>query len=100
MSWRVIEPRNGTLADADFYPGSHLLVTCNACGHRRSFSPGRIVMRLRELRLSGTLATLGEVAGRIDKTCTCGVRAWRAELAWPPGMRDSDIKRLAARARN
>jgi hypothetical protein len=100
MSWRVIERRNGTMADADLFPGCHLLVTCNACGHHKSYNPGRIVMRLRELRLGGSLATFGDVASRIEKTCKCGTRDWRAQLAFRPGTTDGDIKRLAARARN
>jgi hypothetical protein len=98
--WRVIEAPNGKMADADLFPGSLLLVTCNACGHFKHYNPGRVVMRLRELRLGGTLATFSDVAGRIERKCRCGVRDWRAELAWPPGMTDGDIKRLAARARN
>lgn len=100
MRWRVIEPRNGTLSDADFFPGCYVLVTCNACGHAKPFSPGRIVMRLRELHLGGTLATFGDVAGRMERKCRCGMRDWRAELAFPPNATDADIRRLAARARN
>jgi hypothetical protein len=99
VTWRVITTFNGTLGDAERFPGCKLLVTCNACGHLKSYSPGRVVMRLRELRLGGTLATLEEVARRIERPCPCGQRAWRAELAWPPGLSASEIKRLAARAR-
>ena len=98
--WRVIDTPNRTMADAGLYPGCQLLVSCGACGHRKSYNPGRVVMRLRELRLGGTLVTLGEIAGRIERKCRCGTRDWRADLAWPPGMRDGDIKRLAAQARN
>jgi len=99
-AWQVIRRRSGTMADADFFPGCFVLVTCGACGHAKPYNPGRIVMRLRELRLGGTLATFEQIAARIEKTCRCGVRDWRADLAYPPHMSSADVKRLQARARN
>jgi hypothetical protein len=96
----MIGRRNGTMADADFFPGCFVLVTCGACGHAKPYNPGRMLMRLRELRLGGTLATFEDIAGRIEKRCRCGVRDWRVALAFPPHMTSGDIKRLQARARN
>ena len=99
-AWQVIARRNGTMADADFFPGCHVLVTCDACGHAKPYAPGRLVMRLRELHMGGTLTTFEEIARRIEKRCRCGVRDWRVELAFPPHMTAGEIKRLQARARN
>ncbi|WP_331589028.1 hypothetical protein [Phenylobacterium sp.] len=98
--WRPIEAPNGKMADADLFPGCFVLVTCKACGHFKAYPPATVVLRLRQLQMGGTLATFAEVAGRVGATCPCGARDWRAGLAWPPGMTDGDIKRLAARARN
>ena len=100
MRWQVIERGNGTIKEADLFPGCFVLVTCNGCGHFKSYKPDRVVMRLRELRLGGARATFSDVAGRIERKCRCGVRDGRAEVAWPPGMTEGEIKSLAARARN
>jgi hypothetical protein len=99
-AWQVIARRNGTMADADFFPGSHVLVTCNVCRYAKPYASGRMVMRLRELRMGGTLTTFEEIAQRIEKRCRCGARDWRVDLAFPPHMTSGEIKRLQARARN
>lgn len=98
--WQVIGRRNGTMADADLFPGCFVLVTCGACRHFKTYSTTRILMRLRELRMGGTLATFEDIAGRIEKKCRCGARDWRVDLAFSPYMSSGEIKRLQARARN
>ena len=100
MKWRVIATLNGTLGDAHRFPGARLLVTCQACGHLKSYAPERVVMRLRELRLGGSSASFEDVARRIERPCPCGRRAWRVELAWPPGLTESEIQRLANQLRS
>jgi hypothetical protein len=101
MSWRVISSPDWVIGDSERFPGSRLYVSCGGCGHFKSYGPGRVIMRLRELRLGGYKTPLPRVAESVERKCPrCGKRNWRAELAWPPGFTEGDAKRAAARARN
>lgn len=96
-AWQIIAPRRGTMADADVFPDCQVLVTCTACGQAKPYAPGRMVMRLRELRMGGTLTTFEEIATRIENPCRCGVRSCAGTSPSPPYMSTGEIKRLQAR---
>lgn len=90
-----------TLGEHLRYPGCRLLLTCALCGWTKTYRPARIIDRLRELKAGGHSTTLAQVARRIGWNCPgCHRVKWRTDFAWPAGMDDREIRRLAAQSRN
>jgi hypothetical protein len=78
-----------------------VFLTCALCGWTRSYSPERVIDRLRALRRGGHETLVGVVAKRVAWNCPgCGRVKWRSDLAWPEGLQERDIKRLANLYRN
>jgi hypothetical protein len=89
------------MGDYRRYPGARLLLTCAQCGWSKDYSAERVIDRLRALRAGGHDTRVEQVARRIGWNCPgCGRVMWRAEFAWPPGMTEADVKRLANLYRN
>ena len=92
---------HATLGDHRRYPGCRVRLSCAMCGWSKSYSAERIIERLRQLRAGGHATRLAQVARRVGWDCpACHRVRWRADLAWPAGMSESEIKRLANRYRN
>ena len=90
-----------TLGDHRRFPGCRLVATCALCGWAKGYSAERAIGRLRQLRAGGEATPVGAVAARIAWPCPmCGRVKWRTDLAWPPGLDDRAIRRLAAMSRN
>lgn len=90
-----------TLADHRRYPLCRVVLTCAMCGWTKGYDPERIVDRLRQLRAGGYPTAVGQVARRVAWPCPmCHRVKWRTDLAWPSGVADRDIRRLAAIHRN
>ena len=90
-----------TLGDYRRYPGCRLRLACAACGWAKDYNPERIIARLHELRAGGYPTPVHRLAARVAWNCPCCGRVkWRVDLAWPPTMTESEIKRLAHRQRN
>jgi hypothetical protein len=78
-----------------------VLLVCALCGWSRGYKPERIIDRLRKLNAGGHATTLRQVAGRAGWNCPgCGRVKWRADFAWPPGVDEREVKRLASLYRN
>ncbi len=89
------------LTDHRRYPGSRVYLTCALCGWTTGYSAERLIDRLRTLRGGGHDTLVGVVAKRVAWPCPgCGRVKWRSDLAWPPGMQESEIKRLANQYRS
>jgi hypothetical protein len=96
-------PATGALKLIDHrrYPGSRVYLTCALCGWTKGYSAQRIIDRLRALRGGGHDTAVGVVAKRVAWPCPgCGRVKWRSDLAWPPGMQESEIRRLANQYRS
>ena len=90
-----------TLGDFRRYPGCRVVLACAGCGLSKDYDPERIIDRLRELRAGGYPTTLVQVATRVGRRCPrCHQATWRAQFAWPAGMDEREIKRLANLYRN
>lgn len=102
MTWRPASAsETAKVGDYPRYPGARLRLSCAQCGWSKGYSPERIIDRLRELKAGGQATTVGAIARRVERTCPgCGQISWRADFAWPPGMDDREIRRLADRYRN
>lgn len=102
MKWRAIPGgQTATLGDYRRYAGCRLLIVCADCGLSKDYNPERVIARLHELRAGGYPTFLPQVAARVGRRCPrCHQATWRAEFAWPPGLSESEIKRLADRSRN
>jgi hypothetical protein len=96
-----VAARAETLGDYRMFPGTRVWLTCALCGWDKSYSAERIIDRLRALRAGGHDTRVGVVAKRVGWPCPgCGRVKWRTDLAWPPGMQESEIKRLANQYRS
>ncbi|HEY0435962.1 MAG TPA: hypothetical protein VGC92_04940, partial [Phenylobacterium sp.] len=83
------------------YPGARLLLTCAMCGWSKAYSAERVIARLHELRAGGHDTRVAHVARRVGWPCPgCNRVKWRADFAWPPGMADAEVRRLANLYRN
>lgn len=102
MKWRQAPGGDrATVGDYPRYPGARLLLSCALCGWSRDYNPERIINRLRELKAGGHATPVEAIARRVGWNCPgCGRARWRANFAWPPGMPESEIKRIANRYRN
>ena len=102
MRPRVIpQTEQATLGDHRRYPGCRLLLTCAMCGWSKGYNPERVIDRLRALNAGGFPTQVGKVARRVAWPCPgCGQVRWRADLAWPAGMEEREIRRLANLYRN
>lgn len=101
MTWRAVRTDTATtMNDHRRFPGCKLRLTCTQCGWAKGYDPERLIDRLRKLRAGGHHTQIGQVARRVRPCPRCGVAAWQADFAWPSGMRDGDIKRLANLYRN
>lgn len=97
----TIADRARTLGDYRRFPGSRVWLTCALCGWDKSYDAEKIIERLRTLRNGGRDTPVGQVARRVAWPCPgCGQVRWRSDLAWPPGMDEREIKRLANQFRN
>lgn len=102
MTWRpACADKAVKVGDYPRYPGARLLLSCRLCGWSKDYSPERVIDRLRELRAGGRSTSIEEIAQRVERTCPdCGRVHWAADFAWPPGMNEAEIKRIANRYRN
>ena len=76
-------------------------LACTLCGWCKGYNPERIIDRLRQLKAGGHATPVAEIARRVGWTCPgCGRARWRTDFAWPPGLDEAEIKRLAGRYRN
>lgn len=90
-----------SLGDQRHYPGARLLITCSLCGWSKSYRVERLIERLRQLKAGGYDTRLEQVARRVAWPCpACGRVKWRAGFAYPAGLDDREIKRLANLYRN
>jgi hypothetical protein len=89
------------LGDYRMFPGTRVWLTCALCGWDKSYKVQRVIERLRTLRSGGHEAPVGTIARRVAWPCPgCGRVKWRSDLAWPPGMDEREVKRLANQFRN
>jgi RNase P subunit RPR2 len=96
-------PSDGTTAIGDFrrYPGCRVQLSCGACGWDKAYDPERVIARLQQLRAGGHATRLADIVRRVAWTCpSCGRMRWRMAFAWPDGITEAEVKRLAARYRN
>ena len=96
-------PTAGTASLGDFrrYPGCRLLIACAACSWAKSYSPQRVIDRLRELKAGGHATSLADVARRVGWNCpACQRMRWRAPFAWPANVDAREVKRLTNLYRN
>lgn len=96
-------PAEGHSAIGDFrrYPGCRLMVGCQACGYAKTYSPERVIDRLRELKSGGYATRLADVARRVARTCPqCSKSKWRAQFAWPDKLSPREERRLRDLYRN
>jgi hypothetical protein len=96
-------PVGETAALGDFrrYPGCRLLLACAACAWSKTYNPERVIDRLHALKAGGHATRLADVAKRVGWNCpACHRTCWRAQFAWPAGLSESDVRRLANRYRN
>jgi RNase P subunit RPR2 len=101
MTWRAVPAADPVLGDYRRYPGCRLRLTCALCGWSKAYSAERVIERLRALRAGGHDTPVGVVARRVAWTCPgCGRVRWRSDLAWPPGMDEREVQRLANLYRN
>ena len=102
MSWRAVQAHEtSTLGDYRRYPGCRLVVTCVLCGWSKGYRPERMIDRLRELRAGGHATQLAHIARRVAWPCPgCDRVKWRTGFAWPPGLDEREVKRLANLYRN
>ncbi len=90
-----------TLGDHRHFPGARLLIVCSLCGWSKSYRVERVIDRLRQLKSGGYATGLTQVARRIAWPCPgCGRVHWRASFAWPAGIDEREVKRLANLYRN
>jgi hypothetical protein len=61
----------------------------------KGYAPERVIDRLRELRAGGYHTRIDQVARQARPCPRCRSTTWQADFAWPAGMTDSAIKRLA-----
>ena len=86
-----------SIGDYARYPGCRLTLTCALCGWSKSYSPERVIARLRELRTGGHATRLAEVARRVAWNCPgCGRVKWKAGFAYPGALTVAEARRLAA----
>jgi hypothetical protein len=96
-----IAARAEKLGDYRMFPGTRVWLTCALCGWDKSYSAEKVIDRLRALRGGGFETPVGVVARRVAWPCPgCGRVRWRTDLAWPPGMDEREIKRLANQYRS
>jgi hypothetical protein len=89
------------LEDHRRYPLCHVMLSCGACAWARGYDPERIIDRLRTLRAGGHRTPVKDIARRVAWPCpACRRLHWAAELAWPPGVTDSQVRRRANLYRN
>lgn len=92
---------HASIGDFARYPGCRLTLTCAMCGWSKSYSPERVIARLRELRNGGPATRLAEVARRVSWNCPgCSRLKWRAGFAYPGSLSPAEARRLAALYRN
>jgi hypothetical protein len=90
-----------TLGDYRRYPGCRLQIACAACGYAKAYLPERVIARLHQLKAGGYPTTLVKIAARVGKPCyRCRHAKWIAQFAWPDGMDEREIRRLANLYRN
>ena len=90
-----------SIGDFRRYPGCRLTITCALCGWVKIYNPERVIARLQDLRSGGYATRLAEVARRVQWPCPgCQRLKWRAGFAWPAGITEAEVKRLAGRYRN
>ena len=101
MTWRTVSTDKDTaMSDHRRFPGCRLLLTCTQCGWMKGYAPERVIDRLRELRAGGHRTRIAQVARQARPCPRCRTTTWQADFAWPAGMTDSEIKRLASLYRN
>ena len=99
--WRHASASEAAVGDYPRYPGARLLLSCALCGWSKDYNPERIIDRLRQLKTGGHTTLVRQIASRVGWNCPgCGRVNWRTDFAWPPGMDDAEIRRIAARYRN
>ena len=92
---------SASMGDYRRYPGCRLLITCAVCGWSKSYSPGRIIVRLQELKAGGHATPVAAIPRRIGWNCpACHRTRWRAQFAWPPTVNEREVKRLTNLYRN
>jgi hypothetical protein len=90
-----------TISDYRRFPGARLLIACCLCGWEKSYHPERVIERLRQLKTGGHATPLDQIARRVAWPCPgCHRVKWRAVFAWPAGLDETEIKRLANLYRN
>lgn len=102
MTWRPCGAGETVrVGDYPRYPSARLRVSCADCGWAKGYSPERIIDRLRQLKAGGYRTTLREIAARMRRSCPdCGRTDWHADFAWPAGMTETEIRRIASRYRS
>jgi hypothetical protein len=101
MTWRTARTdRDTAMSDHRRFPGCRLLLTCTQCGWAKGYAPERVIDRLRELRAGGHRTPIAQVARQARPCPRCRKTTWQANFAWPAGMTDSEIQRLANLYRN
>ncbi len=102
MKWRPAPGgAQAKVGDYPQYPGARLLLSCALCGWSKDYNPERVIDRLHDLKAGGHATRMVEVARRVGWNCPgCGRVRWLVDFAWPPGLSESEIKRIANRYRN
>ena len=77
------------------------MLACALCSWSKTYSPERIIDRLRELRAGGYTTPIAKISGRVGWNCpACGRARWRTQLVYPPGLTEAEARRLTNRYRN
>lgn len=102
MKWRQAPTgETTTMEDHRRYPGARTVVLCGLCGWTKGYDSERVIDRLRALNAGGPKTPVRQVARRVAWNCPgCGRVKWKTDFAWPPGMDEREIKRLANLYRN
>jgi hypothetical protein len=101
VTWRPARTdKETTMADHRRFPGCKLLLTCTSCGWAKGYVPERVIDRLRQLGGGGYRTQIRQVARQARPCPKCRGMTWQADFAWPAGMTNSEIKRLANLYRN
>jgi len=83
------------------YPGCRVELTCKGCNYSKSYSPERIIQRLRELRVGGYKTPIVGIAAQVRKPCPkCQKISWLTRLSYPDHIDEAEARRLMNRMRN
>lgn len=67
----------------DEHPDAGVQLNCEVCAHFETLTMDLVVRRLEARGIRARSFGIRQVAGLVDKPCSCGARAWTSRPAWP-----------------